>query len=147
MSLPVLIAIVVVGIALCVAAVHFTGGSKQATLAAEDDAMRRFGEDFPDETIFRVRLTEDRRTAFLVLDGNRTGIVQTIGDRFLTRIITPPDIDSIEFGRSAKLSIRFKDFTWGGGQFAFGAAHDAGAVLQALGGGPISRQGRENGEL
>ncbi|PSJ58621.1 hypothetical protein [Pseudaminobacter soli (ex Li et al. 2025)] len=147
MSLPVLVAIVVVGIALCVAAVHFTGGSKQATLAAEDDAIRRFAEDFPDETIFTVRLTEDRRTAFLVLDGDRTGIVRAIGDRFLTRIVTPPDIASIEFGRPAMLSIRFKDFTWGGGQFAFGASHDAGAVLQALGGGAFSGEGRKNGKL
>ena len=38
MSLPVLVALVVVGIALSVLAVHFTGGSKIATLA---DAIRR----------------------------------------------------------------------------------------------------------
>ena len=32
MSLPVLVAIVAVGIALTVAAVHFTGGSRQASI-------------------------------------------------------------------------------------------------------------------
>jgi len=47
MSLPVLVAIVVLGIALSVAAVHFTGGSKTATLIDPDQASRRFAEDFP----------------------------------------------------------------------------------------------------
>ncbi|WP_348524655.1 hypothetical protein [Mesorhizobium huakuii] len=46
MSLPVLVAIVVLGIALSVAAVHFTGGSKAATLANPDQALHRFAEDF-----------------------------------------------------------------------------------------------------
>lgn len=36
MSLPVLVAIVILGIALSVAAVHFTGGSKPATLSGAD---------------------------------------------------------------------------------------------------------------
>ena len=49
MSLPVLVALVVVGIALSVAAVHFTGGTTIATLANADQALARFAEDFPDE--------------------------------------------------------------------------------------------------
>lgn len=131
MSLPVLVAIVVVGITLCVVAVHFTGGSRQAALEAAEDAARRFGEDFPDEVIRTVRLTSDKRTAFLELDGNRTGIVQTIGDRFLTRVVTPQDM-SAETVEPGILSIRFNDFTWPGGRFAFADADAAGAVIHLL---------------
>lgn len=131
MSLPLLVAIVVVGIALCVVAVHLTGGSRPATFAAVEDAARRFGEDFPDETIRTIRLTSDKRTAFLELDGNRTGIVQAIGDRFLTRIVTQQDISAATVERGI-LSIRFKDFTWSGGRFTFADAGDAGRVIQAL---------------
>lgn len=58
-------------------------------------------------------------------------IVQTIGDRFLTRIVTPQDM-SAETVEPGILSIRFKDFTWPGGQFAFADADDAGAVIQVL---------------
>jgi type II secretory pathway pseudopilin PulG len=131
MSLPVLVAIVVVGIALCVVAVHFTGGSRQAALEAAEDAARRFGEDFPDEAIRAIRLTSDKRTAFLELDGKRTGIVQAVGDRFLTRIFTPQDISAVT-AEPGVVSIRFRDFTWAGGRFAFADADDAGKVIQAL---------------
>jgi len=132
MSLPVLVAIVVVGIALCVLAVHLTGGSKEAAISAADDAIRRFGEDFPDETIWTVRLTADGRTAFLELDGDRTGIVQTFGDKFLTRIITQSDVASLTAPDPMSLSIRLRDFTWAGGDFTFSDQADAAAVRNVL---------------
>ncbi|CCV07398.1 conserved exported hypothetical protein [Mesorhizobium metallidurans STM 2683] len=59
MSLPVLVALVVFGIALSVAAVHFTGGTRTATLAGADQALRRFAQDFPDEAAAAIRLTKD----------------------------------------------------------------------------------------
>ncbi|MEP9398158.1 hypothetical protein [Mesorhizobium sp. KR2-14] len=132
MSLPVLVAIVVVGISLCVVAVHLTGGSRLATLEGAEDAVRHFHQDFPDEAIRTVRLTADRRTAFMELDGGRTGIVQTFGDRFLTRIITPQEVASALHAGPGVVSIRFRDFTWSGGRFAFAEDQDAGAVLQGL---------------
>ncbi|MEI5680563.1 MULTISPECIES: hypothetical protein [unclassified Mesorhizobium] len=132
MSLPVLVAIVVVGIALCVLAVHLTGGSKGSSITASDDAKQRFGEDFPEETIWTVRLTADGKTAFLELDGDRTGIVQSFGDKFLTRIITQSDVVSLTSPDPECLSIRLKDFTWAGGEFAFANAADASAVRNVL---------------
>ena len=42
MSLPVLVALVVFGIALSVAAVHFTGGTKTATLADARSGIEPF---------------------------------------------------------------------------------------------------------
>jgi hypothetical protein len=131
MSLPVLVVLVVVGIALSVAAVHFTGGTTTATLAGADQALARFTEDFPDERPGAVRLTADNHTAFLDLGAQRCGIVQSIGDCFLTRIVTPQDLLALAREGDA-VSLRLKGFTWKGGRFAFANEADARAVAAAL---------------
>ena len=133
MSLPVLVAIVVLGIALSVAAVHFTGGSKTAALAGPDQALTRFAEDFPDDIATRVRLTADARTAFLDIGQGRIGIVHGIGDCFLTRIVTPRDVTALVAEGAGVVSFRLADFTWKGGRFSFGDAVDAQDLLNALG--------------
>lgn len=132
MSLPVLVAIVVLGIALSVAAVHFTGGSKTATLAGPNQALLRFAEDFPDEAARAIRLTADAKTAFLELGRGRIGIVHGIGDCFLTRIVTAADVSVSNSHETNIILMRLKDFTWKGGRFRFANAGDAQAVLQAL---------------
>ncbi|MET2826432.1 hypothetical protein [Mesorhizobium shangrilense] len=132
MSLPVLVAIVVFGIALSVAAVHFTGGSKTATLIGADHAMSRFADDFPDELVASVRLTQDNRTAFLDLGRGRTGLVHSVGDCFLTRIVTSADILALNAVDARSISVRLADFTWKGGQFVFRSADDADAVMAEL---------------
>jgi len=124
MSLPVLVVLVVVGIALSVAAVHFTGGTTTATLANAEQALARFAEDFPDEKPRTVWLTVDRHSAFLELAPQRCAIVQSIGDCFLTRIVTPHDIRALA-SEGNVVSFKLNDFTWKGGRFAF--ADDAGA--------------------
>ncbi|QKC96550.1 hypothetical protein [Mesorhizobium sp. NZP2298] len=133
MSLPVLVAIVAFGIALSVAAVHFTGGSKTATLAGPDQALHRFAEDYPDETAVTVRLTADAKTAFLDLGRGRIGIVHSIGDCFLTRIVTPADTKVSGSDDAHTILVRLTDFTWKGGRFRFASAADAQALLKALG--------------
>ncbi|BCM20091.1 hypothetical protein [Mesorhizobium sp. J8] len=131
MSLPVLVVLVVFGIALSVAAVHFTGGTTTARLAGADQALARFAEDFPDERPGTVRLTADNHAAFLDLGAQRCGIVQSIGDCFLTRIVTPHDI--LALAREGKaVSLRLNDFTWRGGRFAFANEADARAVAAVL---------------
>lgn len=131
MSLPVLVVLVAFGIALSVAAVHFTGGTTTATLAGADQALARFAEDFPDERPGAVRLTADNHTAFLDLGARRCGIVQSIGDCFLTRIVTPQDLLALVREGNA-VSLRLKDFAWKGGRFAFAKEADARAVAAAL---------------
>jgi hypothetical protein len=128
MSLPVLVVLVVLGIALSVAAVHFTGGTTIATLAGADHTLARFAEDFPDERPSAVRLTADSHAAFLDLGPQRCGIVQSIGDCFLTRIVTPHDILALAREGNA-VSLRLNDFTWKGGNFVF--ADEAGALAVA----------------
>ena len=131
MSLPVLVVLVVFGIALSVAAVHFTGGTTTATISGAHQAMARFAEDFPDEKPGAVRLTLDRHAAFLELGPHRCGIVQSIGDCFLTRIATPHDVLALAREGSV-VTFRLNDFTWKGGVFAFADAADAQAVAAAL---------------
>jgi hypothetical protein len=132
MSLPLLVIIVVVGIAATVIAVHMTGGSRKAALENVNDARRAFAADFPDEATSAVVLTEDGQSAFLPLAGGRIGIVQSFGDGFFTRIVAPKDVAEIKLREPAIVSIRFKDFTWTGGHFSFadaGAAKDIASRL------------------
>ena len=131
MSLPVLVAIVAVGIALAVAAVHFTGGSRRASIFSEDEALQRFLLDFPAENAEAVRLTFDGKAAFISLRGPGTGIVGVIGDKFLTRIVSARDIKSLTLA-SNKISIRFHDFTWPGGDFVFVEPSAAREIAEAL---------------
>jgi hypothetical protein len=133
MSLPVLVVLVVFGIALSVAAVHFTGGSKTATLAGTDQARSRFAEDYPDEVAATLRLTADAKTAFLDLGSGRIGIVHSIGDCFLTRIVTPADVAVSNSDEANTILVQLADFTWKGGRFRFADAGDAQALLNALG--------------
>lgn len=133
MSLPVLVAIVALGIALSVAAVHFTGGSKTAALAGPDQALGHFAEDFPDDVATRVRLTADARTAFLDIGQGRIGIVHSIGDCFLTRIVTSADVTDLTASDANTVSFQLADFTWKGGRFSFADAVDAQDLLNALG--------------
>lgn len=134
MSLPVLVALVVVGIALVVAAVHLTGGSKLATVSGDDHARRLFGQDFPEEVPGKVAITSDRMSAFLELPGGRTGIVQSFGDGYFTRIALPKDVAAVTLRPPGTVSIRFRDFTWTGGHFIFADASAAREIVAALGG-------------
>lgn len=131
-SLPILAVMVVFGITLAVAAVHFTGGSRLARLADAGAALERFAVDFPDLKPAATHLTTDGGTAFLDLGQGRTGVVQVIGDRFLTRIVTPADIDFADLEQGEALALRFRDFTWRGGRFVFADAASARTVFTAL---------------
>ncbi|WP_187971110.1 hypothetical protein [Aquibium microcysteis] len=132
MSLPVLVILVVVGIAAIVLAVHLTGGTRTAVLADEAAARARFAVDHPREQPAGVRLTLSRDAAFLDLDGSRTGIVQSFGGHFLTRVVSAADVARLERVASASLVIVTSDFTWRGGRFDFASAADADAVAARL---------------
>ena len=131
-SLPVLVVMVVVGISMAVAAVHFTGGSRAIRLADVRQALDRFAVDFPDLRPGKVRLTENGDTAFIELTDGHTGIVHAIGDRFLTRIVTPAEIELAKLDSNNVLVLRLQDFTWRGGRFVFADAASARAALTAL---------------
>jgi hypothetical protein len=128
MPLSVLVAIVVVGIALTVLAVHFTGGSEVARLADADEAVRRFLIDFPAEKIDSVHLTADKGTAFLPLHGKGFGVVHAVGGNFLTRVIMRANVASLSLEEGNILSLRLRDFTWKGGEFSFADPRSAAEI-------------------
>lgn len=132
MSLPILVAMVVVGITAAVLAVHFTGGSRKATIVDADHAARLFNADFPNERPAAARLTNEAQSAFMDLTGGRIGIVQAFGDGYFTRIVTPADVASVQVRDPAILSVRFRDFTWTGGHFHFAERADADALAASL---------------
>lgn len=134
MSLPILVALVVIGITAAVVAVHFTGGSKVSTIRDADHARDLFAADFPDEHTGEATLTTDRHSAFMSLANNRIAIVQSFGDGFFTRTVSASDVASVRLRDPATISIRFRDFTWTGGHFHFDHAETARAIGALLGG-------------
>ncbi len=132
MSLPVLVVLVVVGIAAIVLAVHLTGGTRNAALAGDSVARERFALDHPRERPIAIRMTMTGHAAFLELDGDRTGIVQSFGSRFLTRILTAADVKRIDRASPTELDIASRDFTWRGGRYEFASAEDAGRIAERL---------------
>lgn len=133
MSLIFLVILVATGIAVIVLAVHLTGGSAGAVLADAAQARARFAQDHADATVNRLHLCTDGRAAFLELEDGRTGIVQALGGRFLTRIVTARDVADIVCEGDATISVRFRDFTWRGGAFAFGDPAAAKRIADRLG--------------
>lgn len=132
MNLTLLVAMVAVGVAGVVLLVHLTGGSQRARLDGEVAARARFGVDFPDPGIEAVHLTAASDAAFLALDDGRVGIVQAIGDRFLTRVVAAHDLAGTPRVAGTTLMLRLKDFTWPGGTFTFADEEAAGAVGRLL---------------
>lgn len=128
MSLPVLAALVVIGVGMIVAAIHFTGGSRGASLDTPEAARERFAIDFPSLAIGRTHVTIDRRSAFLEVADGRVGLVHAVGAKFLTRLYGPVDVTSLRRSGESAVLIRFSDFTFPGARFEFENSADADRV-------------------
>jgi len=72
----------------------------------------RFHTDYPEIVISEICYTQDRRTAFFPLKKAETGIVQSVGNRFLTRCLSTSDVLALEERGCSELILRMKDFTW-----------------------------------
>lgn len=88
MSLPLLAILVVGGVSGILLAIHLAGGTRDVRLDAPDAAMQRFALDFPEAAPRAVILDAAGDAAFLDTDAG-VGLVQAIGDRYLTRLIDP----------------------------------------------------------
>lgn len=133
MSLPILVALVVGGISLIVLAIHLTGGTRNAALQTAAEAVARFTADFPEEIVSRAVIAGDGLSAFLELTGGRTGIVQSVGDRFLTRIEAPGDV-VVEKTAGSGLRLRTHEFSWAGGIYDFDSAVTRDEIARRLSG-------------
>ncbi|MCO6385669.1 hypothetical protein [Aliihoeflea sp. 40Bstr573] len=120
MSLALLASIVVLGIAVVVFAVHFTGGSRAAHFETVFDAIAAYRGDHPQTDVLDGRLTRGRDAAFLRLaTPDRVGFVAVFGQHFLTREIGAPDLSASVATDHAAIIVSLRDFTWKGGRYIF----------------------------
>ena len=127
-----LVAMVVGGISLVVAAIHLSGGSRTARFDDTQAAVDRFSLDFPNESAVHAWLTADRRDAFLALASGDTGLVHAVGDRFLTRVLDAGSVRGVTRDGAAGLAVAFADFTYPQGRFVFDDPAAADAVATRL---------------
>jgi hypothetical protein len=104
MSLPLLVIIVVTGISLVVAAVHYSGGSAVLRIDSERQVIDRFNADFPEDKIEQVWRAEDAMTAVLAFERG-AGIVRAIGDKLITRRIPDHAVSVSRQGKDVTLGL------------------------------------------
>lgn len=125
MPLEILAIMVVAGLSLVIAAVHFSGLSHVARFDGDDQAINRFNEDYPDEKVCSVFIAAGNKTAFLELADGRTGLVQAVGDRFLTRVINRAAVAEAKADRNGWFYLRLNDFSLPRLRAEFAAPHHA----------------------
>lgn len=141
LGLPALIGMIVVGISVGVLAVHLAGGSERPRLVDDDETRSIFLVDFPESRIGAIVYAHNRRTAFFELPMHHTGIVHGMGNKFLTRHVSAPDIASAETAGDLSLKVRWHDITWPRQTFSFASEADRNIVRAWLRAPAISAEG------
>ena len=97
MSLEFLVVLVVVGVLLVVALVHWTGGSRRIKLDDEEKTAARFLIDFPDFIVDEIYLSNDHNVALLLDNKNgEAGVVAAMGLHCYTRMMPPHITGSVK---------------------------------------------------
>lgn len=133
MSLPVLLAAIVIGLFVVVVVLHSTGASRDVTIGNETTAIDAFREQYPFERVRRVLVDKTRETAFLELDGGGVGIVRVMGRNLVVRKVVPIEVSSITRTDPATVKLTFRDLAWSRVDAKFTTSDDAGAVMQMFG--------------
>jgi hypothetical protein len=129
LPLPVLVAIVGVGIALVVLVVHLTGGSRIAEIAGKGAAVERFRIDFPDVEVIRCIISSDRRDAVLELSDGHVGLVHAIGSKYLTRFVNRGEMAAMPSAKEeGVVDLYTGDITWPRAHMHFADNETAGTV-------------------
>lgn len=111
MTLPVLALVVVVGLALIIGVVHFSGGSNTGPALTEKMVEDRFQEDLPNETVVSVLMSDDRKFALLNLkDSTKMGVVKSMGSMIVTRLLDANSLKKIA-AEGNVLRLHMGDFT------------------------------------
>jgi len=121
MPLEIFALITPLGIALIVLIIRYSGLSKTARIKGGKEAIEIFHQDFAGERVSDIStISADQSAAFIELENPaHLGLVEAIGDRFITRLLGSKDIASIKQYDENSLSIRFHDFTHPKGQYKF----------------------------
>ncbi|TCL08512.1 hypothetical protein BXY66_0549 [Shimia isoporae] len=105
MSLTVLLALVVFGIAGITALLHVTGHTASQRFASEEEARAAWHREVPDKPVTGVRLSSDKRAALITFQ-NGAGVVWTLGDDTVARVLDTKLPTSVARG----LRFTFHDF-------------------------------------
>lgn len=97
---------------------RWLGGYTPAHLGDAGDALARLRQDFPSFEEKAALVGSDGNAAILQGMGGGIALVEAIGDRFLTRMLRPGDIDALFLepcpdsdDGGQRLRLRLKDFT------------------------------------
>jgi hypothetical protein len=131
MSLAILVPMVIAGVTLIVALIHWSGLSTRAEIASASVARERFLLDYPKAGIFRVDLTADGRAAFLALGDGTTGLVETFGDRMVTEMLGRGNV-AFAYAEGPRLIVQGKDYTWKGGSYRLSGDEIAARIARSL---------------
>lgn len=129
MTLPVLVAVVAIGVSLIVLTVHLTGGTRNAELASAEQAIERYLVDYPEDNPVECRLSADRRDAVIDLGDGAVGLVHAVGSHYLTRHVAQGEVRArVDEREPERIRLVTGDFTWPRAVLAFGDAETARAV-------------------
>lgn len=95
MPLEYLALLVAVSLALVIAAVHFTGGRRAGRLDA-GQAREIWSSEMQEEAPPTAVLSDDRKTAFLVGQEGRAGVVRQMGAHHVVRLIEPQTVAGVD---------------------------------------------------
>ncbi len=132
MPLELFAVLVPAGIAIIFLVVRFWGLSHDATLKDSAHVHEIFLTDFADQKPSgEAIISSDHRAAFLKLDfENSIGLVEVIGDKYLTRILQGEDIRKFNDEKSPCLKINYNDFTHPSGNYKFATDGDLKTAIQ-----------------
>lgn len=108
MPLPVLLGLVIGGIALVLFVTHALGGSQGPRLD-EANVRATFGAEHPDRTPDRIAIDTAGQTALLWLADGQVGVVVLVGDHRAVRIV---DDAAVEWRGPTKVRVRFGEVGW-----------------------------------
>ena len=111
MPLHILAILVVVGLAVIIAAVHFSGGSRAIAPMTAEQAKQRFMQDHQTFDLVDCHVADDGRTALVFSsDPRQGGVVLQMGDKLVTRRLDPALIASLVPSQKG-LQLSLRDFT------------------------------------
>ncbi len=132
MPLELFAVLVPAGIAIIVLIVRFWGLSHAATLTDIAHVQKIFLTDFEDiHPNDDCIICDDNRAAFLNLEiGKSIGLVEVMGDRYITRVLSDRDIREVSCDKAPNMIINYSDFTHPSGGYKFATDDDFKTVAQ-----------------
>lgn len=132
MPLHILAILVVVGLTVIIAAVHFSGGSRAIAPLTAEQAMQRFSQDHQTFDAAECFVADDGRTALVFAnDKKQGGLVLQMGDKLVTRKLEPSVFSALVASQDG-LHLSLRDFTLPGVSISMSQENERSAAAQRL---------------